>query len=324
MRAIQLSKYGDVANGMGVVELPEPAAPGNGEVLIAVEYVPVNQNDLLVLAGQFPVHPELPSVVGNEGVGTVLQVGPGVENVKVGDRVVPPLYSLTWREKMIVPADGLFALPPEADVQQLAMLRINPASAALLLSEYAELQPGDWVAQNAANSAVGRSVIAIAKSRGLRTVNLVRRAELVGELKAYGADVVVLDDENASEAVRQAAGNATIKLALCGISGAATARLGRLLAPKGKLVSYAVMSGDINVTFNVLDFIFGDISLHGFYEDRREYEPKMPEILSESARLIAEGKLHVPVAAVYPMAQFKEAIAHVQRGGKVLLKIKED
>ncbi|MFD1561703.1 hypothetical protein ACFSHT_39655 [Paraburkholderia silviterrae] len=63
------------------------------------------------------------------------QLGDGVENVKVGDRVVPPLYSLTWREKMIIPAEGLFALPPDADIQQLAMLRINPVSAALLLNE---------------------------------------------------------------------------------------------------------------------------------------------------------------------------------------------
>jgi NADPH:quinone reductase-like Zn-dependent oxidoreductase len=79
-----------------------------------------------------------------------------VENVKVGDRVLAPLSRFTWRERMVVSANGLFALPPDADSQQLAMLAINPPIAALLLSEYVNLKPGDWVVQNSANSGVGR------------------------------------------------------------------------------------------------------------------------------------------------------------------------
>lgn len=74
------------------------------------------------------------------------------------------------------------------------MMGINPPTAVLLLREYVDLQPGDWVAQNAANSGVGRLVIAIAKTRGLRTINFVRRAELVAELKAAGGDIVVVDE----------------------------------------------------------------------------------------------------------------------------------
>jgi D-arabinose 1-dehydrogenase-like Zn-dependent alcohol dehydrogenase len=114
-----------------------------------------------------------------KAVGRVLDVGPGVQNVKLGDRVLAPLSSFTWRERMVISADGLFALPPDADPRQLAMLAINPPTAALLLSEYVNLKPGEWVVQNAANSGVGRWVIAFAKRRGLKTVNIVRRPELV-------------------------------------------------------------------------------------------------------------------------------------------------
>ncbi len=64
------------------------------------------------------------------------------------------------------------------------MLAVNPVTAALLLSEFKTLKPGDWIVQSAANSGVGRSVIAYAQERGLKTVNIVRREELVAELKS--------------------------------------------------------------------------------------------------------------------------------------------
>ncbi len=88
------------------------------------------------------------AVLGNEGVGLILAIGTGVANVEAGDRVLLPLYSNTWRERVVVPAAGLVPLPPEADVRQLAMLRINPPAGALMLSEYVDLRPGDWVLQN--------------------------------------------------------------------------------------------------------------------------------------------------------------------------------
>lgn len=152
---------------------------------------------------------------------------------------------------------------------------------------------------------------------------LVRRPELIEELKEYGADLVLLDDERAADHVREVTAGGAVRLGLCGLSGEATARLAKLLSPGGKLVSYALMSGNLTVSFNVLDFIFRNISFHGFYQDRREYDAKTPGIIEEAAMLIAEGKLRVPVAAVYPLHQFQEAIAHVQRGGKVLLKVKD-
>ena len=134
--------------------------------------------------------PALPTIVGTEGFGRVLAVGRDVENVKVGDRVLAPPLSQTWREKMIVPAFGLFPLP-EGDPYQLSMLSSNPPTAALILSEYIQLKPGDWVVQNSANSGVGSSLIAIAKARGLRTINFVRWQELLKELKAAGGDIVL-------------------------------------------------------------------------------------------------------------------------------------
>src|SRR6266481_1296786 len=166
----------------------------------------IKMNDLYVIQGVFPVRPSLPSVVGNEGVGRVLAVGSGVTHLKVGDRVLIPLYAFSWRERLVVPAAGLFSLP-DADHKQLAMLGINPPTASLLLDEATDLKPGDWVVQNAANSGVGRSLIAVAKARGLKTINVVRRPEVIPELEAIGADGVVVDDDRAIDKIRAAVGN---------------------------------------------------------------------------------------------------------------------
>src|SRR4030095_12818706 len=144
MRALQIRAFGEPGTVLELADLPEPPAPAAGDVLIGVEHAPINMNDLYLIQGAYPVRPSLPSVAGNEGVGRVLAIGRGVDHLKVGDRVLVPLYSFSWRERLVAPAAGLFALP-EADPRQLAMLGINPPTAALLLSECTALRPGDWV-----------------------------------------------------------------------------------------------------------------------------------------------------------------------------------
>ena len=111
MRAVQLTAFGNPVEGLEYVDIPEPNAPGPNEVLIGVEFSPINPNDLMVAQGIYAFRPPLPAVIGNEGVGRVLAIGPGVETVKVGDRVLAPPGSFTWRERMVVSAGGLSALP---------------------------------------------------------------------------------------------------------------------------------------------------------------------------------------------------------------------
>ena len=118
MRAVQLTSFGNPVDGLEYADIPEPDAPGPNQVLIGVEFSPINPSDLLVARGKYAFRPPLPAVIGNEGVGRVLALGPGVEGVKVGDRVLAPLSSFTWRERMVISAGGLSPLPPDADPQQ--------------------------------------------------------------------------------------------------------------------------------------------------------------------------------------------------------------
>src|ERR1700733_625188 len=320
MRAVQLTTYGNPLEGLNYVDLPEPKAPGPNEVLIGIEFAPLNPSALLLAQGIYGVRPALPSVIGNEGVGRVIAVGAGVQNVKVGDRVLAPLSSFTWRERMVLPASGLFALPAAADPQQLSMLAINPPTASLLLSEYVDLKPGEWVVQNAASSAVGRWVIAFAKARGLKTVNIVRRPELVPELKAIGGDVVVVDSPDVSKEIKAAVGQADLRLALDGVSGPATGVLASTLSPNGTLVSYAAMSAG-PMSISPLDGLFKPLTVRGFWLGHPESTAKSAPAVAQAAEMIASGRVHIPVTATYPLSSIKEAVAHAQRGGKILLEV---
>jgi NADPH:quinone reductase-like Zn-dependent oxidoreductase len=320
MNAIQLTAYGDPTKFLKHVELPEPKPPGQNEVLIQVEFSPLNPNDLMLARGIYSVHPELPSIIGNEGVGHVIAVGSGVTNVEVGNRVLVPLHVFAWAERVLAPARDLINLSLETDVQQLSMLRINPPTAALLLSEYDELAPGEWVVQNAANSGVGRAVIAFARERGLRTVNLIRRPELVDELAAAGGDLVLLDSPGALETIREKTTNAPIRLALDGVSGPATALLGTILSSDSTIVCYSAMSG-APISLSPLDVIFKRITLRGFLLNDFDFTALVGPAIRQAARLIAAGRFRAPIAAIYPLSAIKDAVAHALRGGKVLLEV---
>jgi NADPH:quinone reductase-like Zn-dependent oxidoreductase len=320
MRAVELKSYGSPVDSVEFVEVAEPGQPGAKEVLIAIEFAPINPADLLLIMGYYSVKPELPSIIGNEGVGRVIAIGNAVTNVRVGDRVAAPLSSFTWRERMVIPSERLVPLPAEADPQQLAMVAINPVTAFLLLSEFKRLSAGDWIVQTAANSGVGRSVIAIAKERGIKTVNIVRSPDRVLELLDAGADVVVVDGPQLAQEVARATGGAELAFGLDCISGTSTATLGSLLSFGGTLVSYGAMSG-APITLNPGDAIYKSLTLRSFFIGHDQYAEKIPALIDQAAQLMAKGKLQIPVTKTYPLRSIKDAIAHAQQGGKILLDV---
>jgi NADPH:quinone reductase-like Zn-dependent oxidoreductase len=318
MQAIQLTKYGKPEEGLRLAEIAEPGDPRPGQILLRVEYAPINDSDLLVASGLYAVQPKLPSVVGNEGAGKVLAVGDRVQNVKVGDRVVVPRGVFSWAEKVLAPAAEAIVLPPEIDPQQAAMLSINPPAAALLLDEFVSLKPGDWIVQNAANSGVGRAVIVFAKQKGLRTINIVRRSELVHELKERGADIVLLAGPNTAAEANGATGGALVRLALDGVGGDATGTLLDIVGWDAKIVCYAAPTRE-PIKINPLGLVAKRASVHPFFMYYPEYLPKIPEKIRAAAALVASRQLRAPIAAVYPVRSFQQALAHALAGGKVLL-----
>ena len=318
MRAIQITEFGRPEDVVRVVDLPEPPAPGPDEVKVTVELSPLNKHDLLLASGVL-LQPPLPLVLGNEGVARIVEVGQDVSTVAVGDLVVVPLFAGAWRERLLLPAEGLFPLP-EGNVEQFSMLGSNPPTAGLILSEYTDLQPGDWIAANAANSGVGRSLIALAKARGFRTVNLARDESVLAALTASGANIVHLDDATVVEDVRKEIGDARVALAVDSVGGESAARLLDLLSYGGSLVTYATATGQ-PMPVDELTLIGKRATVSGFFAGHYDYATKVLPVIREAAPLVASGVLFVPPAAVFDLDDIHAAIRQLERGGKILLRV---
>ena len=317
MKQVLIDRYGtpwDVARCADVPDVGEPAAD---EVVFDVLAFPINPADMWFCRGSYRLKPPLPATPGAECVGRVAVVGSAVKHVRKGDLVIN-LQRENWAQRRKVKGDDAIPLPAGIDLRQAAMVRINPPTAQLMLSDFVDLKAGDWVIQNVANSAVGRLLIVLARQRGLRTVNVVRRAELAGELKALGADSVVVDGSDLARQVAEATGNAGIKLGVEAIGGEATGRLADCIATDGTLVHYGSMSGeDPKVTRN--NFIYRGVRLTGFMLGRFLSKRSAEEVRAIYADLggqVMAGKLHAPVDTVYPIEKIKDALAHADKGGR--------
>jgi NADPH:quinone reductase-like Zn-dependent oxidoreductase len=318
MRAVHLTAYGNPTQNLKMVEVPEPKAPSAGEALVRMEYAPVDYSDLLLANGVYFLNPQLPSVIGGEGAGIVEAIGPRVANVKVGDRVTIPFRTFTWAEKVLAPADGLFVVPPSIDAKTASMLNINPTTAVLLLDGFVKLKSEDWIALNAANSQVARCIIAIAKSRNLKVVGIVRRSELIPELERLGVDFVGVESPELPKQIQTATAGTTISLGLDAVGGPSAATIAGALSPGAHFVSYAWLSG-LPVYLPQADLIGKRLNIEGFWMYFEEFLPKIRAAQIEATQVVASGKLSLPVTATYKPEQIKEAIEHYQRGGKVLL-----
>jgi NADPH:quinone reductase-like Zn-dependent oxidoreductase len=241
-----------------------------------------------------------------------------VKNVKIGDRVVIPYGVFSWAKKVFAPAEKAIVLPAEIDPQQAAMLSINPVAAVLLLEDFVSLRPGDWIVQNAANSGVGRSVIAFAKQKGVRTINIVRRPELILDLEGLGADVVLQAGPNVVAEVNRATGGALVRLALDGVGADATGTILDIVGWEARIVCYAFPTREL-VKFNPFGLVAKRASIHPFFMHYPDNLPKIPEKIRSAAALVANRQLRLPIAAVYPVRLFREALRHALSGGKVML-----
>ena len=317
MKQVLIDRYGTPWEVARCADVPDVGEPAADEVVFDVLAFPINPADMWFCKGSYRLKPPLPATPGAECVGRVTAVGSAVTHVKKDDLVIN-LQRENWAQKRRVKGSDAIPLPAGIDLRQAAMVRINPPTAQLMLQDFVDLKPGEWVIQNVANSAVGRLLIVLAKQRGLRTVNVVRRPELEAELKSLGADLVVVDSDDLAARVAKGTGDAAIRLGVEAIGGAATGRIVECVATEGTVVHYGSMSGeDAEVTRS--NFIYRGIKLTGFMLGRglaKRSPEKIREIYADLGGQVLAGKLHAPVDTVYPIEKIKEALAHADRGGR--------
>ena len=251
------------------------------------------------------------------------KLGAEATGLTSGALVILPHNVGTWRDAITVKAHELIVVPDGIEPVQAAMLKINPLTAWRLLHDYVDLQKGDWLIQNAANSAAGRDVIQIAHELDYRTVNVVRRADLLDELRAEGGDVVLVDGDNLREDVKSATNGASIRLGLNSVGGDSALRLANCLAPGGTLVSFGAMSlQPLKIPTGLL--IFKDLRFRGIWINKWYDNATPSERMAAFGPLFdmaRRGLLKTKVEKTYPLSEVKAAVAHAAQGkrsGKIV------
>lgn len=314
--------HGNPADVLKIETQPWPA-PASDEAVVQIRAAPINPADLNQIEGKYPVRFPLPATPGFEGAGVVVDLGKSVKDLTVGALVILPHNLGTWRDAVTVKASELVIVPAEIDPVHAAMLKINPMTAWRLLHDYVNLKTGDWLIQNAANSAAGRAVIQIAHDLGYKTVNVVRREELIDELRAEGGDVVLVDGENLREEVKNATNSAAIPLGLNAVGGDSALRLANCLAPGSTVVTFGAMSlRPLKIPNGLL--IFKDLRFRGIWINKWYNNATIDERMEAFRRLFEmakRGLLKTKVEKAYPLSEAKTAVAHAaqgKRGGKII------
>ena len=314
--------HGNPADVLEIETQPWPT-PASDEAVVQMRTAPINPADLNQIEGKYPVRFPLPATPGFEGAGVVVDLCKSVKDLTVGALVILPHNLGTWRDAVAVKASDLVTVPPEIDPVHAAMLKINPMTAWRLLHDYVDLKTGDWLIQNAANSAAGRAVIQIAHDLGYKTVNVVRREELIDELRAEGGDVVLVDGENLREEVKNATNSAAIPLGLNAVGGDSALRLANCLAPESTVVTFGAMSlRPLKIPNGLL--IFKDLRFRGIWINKWYNNATMDERMEAFRQLFEmakRGLLKTKVEKAYPLSEAKTAVTHAAQGkrsGKII------
>ena len=317
MKKIEIAAYGAPETVAHCIEAPDVGAPGAGEIVFDVLAFPINPADLSMIRGSYRLRPPLPATPRAECVGRVSAVGAGVARLGPGDLVLN-MQRENWTQRRRIAETDAIPVPPGIDLAQAAMLRINPATAQLLLEDHGALAPGDWVIQNVANSAVGRHLIVLARARGVHTINVVRRDDVAAELRALGADVVLADGPDLAERARAAAGSGSIRLGIDAVSGAATKRIADCVADGGVVASYGSMSGEDPVMSRAA-MSFRGVTLSAFNLGRGLAKRTPEQVRALYADLAAKMREHVlkaPIDSSYPIEDIGRALVRAQEGGR--------
>jgi len=332
-------KKGEPAQALRIEERNAlPLGPSDARVRMLI--TPINPANINVLEGTYMSLPkELPSIAGDEGIGVVTELGEEAardETIKVGDRVFAPgrFKSGAWSTECVEPAKALLSVPEGADDVMASMLATNPPTAYAMLLHNGLGEPplsaGDWVIHNAANSGVGVAVIQVARSLGLKTVNVVRSEVASAMIQPLSPDVTIVFDEDgdinkAAEEIKQATSGASLRLALNGVGGDSSKLLLKCLAASGTLLTYGNMSRK-PMEAGGGQLIFKDLRLRGFHLSRALSSMSKAEVDAMwecLVKLAGEGlKTVASVDAIYPLSRAAEAVeyAFAHSIGKVLLR----
>jgi len=325
MKAWRVEAYGPVESAV-YGDFPDPV-PGDGEVLIDVAAASVNFPDLLMMQGQYQTKPALPFVPGRDAAGTIVALGKGVHNLRVGDRVATMAVHGAFASRLAVPATRCYRMPDNLGFDAAAAMVTVYATVLVALHKRAKAQPGERVLVLGAGGGVGIAAVSYARLLGCRAVAVVSSPEKQALAREAGADaVIVAKDADAmrAEALKWS-GNAGVDVAIDPVGGDMFDAALRCMAPQGRLVVVGFAAGRIP-TIRANYILLKDITVMGSSLERWvQAEPMaMASDIGDIFKAGAAGRLPAWITGRLKiedaMAGFR-AIAERTARGKIVLEI---
>jgi NADPH2:quinone reductase len=321
MKAIRIHKFGDSEDVLQYEDVPDPE-PQAGEVLIKVEAASLNRADLSLRKGAYRISPDqLPVIPGREFAGTIEKLGTGVNEYKVGQRVLGYPSLGGYAEKAVARTSEVRPVPDGVTAAQAAAAPTVFLTAWFGLLTDGALKSGEWLLVQGGSSGVGVAALQIAKHLGAKVIATTGSEEKARRLRKLGADVTIDVSENDFLAeVMRVTGNRGVDVVLEMIGGDVYQKSLQALAPGGRLVSIGGAFGAIPDTPpNLAEGRKATrFSITNYLKAKPEDFRKLDDIL----QLIADKKFQVPIDKSFPLAQTREAQRYLQgreHFGKVML-----
>lgn len=312
MKAVVVREFGPI--GSAKVEDIATPSPNEGEVLVAVEFAPVNFVDTLVMEGKYQFLPARPFIPGKGPVGTVVATGPKVHQVQVGDRVLAMAEQGGYAEALVVHESSCYALPDSLSLEAAASISLAYDTAWFALVDRARLQAGETVLVLGATGAVGNAAVQLAKAKGARVIAAISSPAKRDLVIEAGADAVLdLSRPDLRESLREQVYAFTedqgANVIIDPIGGDAFDAAIRALAWRGRLVVVGFAAGRIP-TIKANYLLLKNIEVSGLQIS--DYRKRMPQdvraCFEEIFDLHSQAKIRISPVAAYPIERYAKAL----------------
>ncbi len=326
MRAVIVHEHGP-AESHRVEDVADPV-PGPGQVVVDLHAIGVNFPDLLVVEGKYQFLPPRPFSPGKEGAGVISALGPGVEGLRVGERVALQTEYGAYVQRIAVRQETVYPMPASMSFEDAAALGLAHQTAHFALVERAGLLKGESVLVTGASGGVGLATVELAKALGARVLGGIGSPAKGRVVLEHGADELIdlgaanLRDDLRAQ-VANALGGGGVDIVVDTVGGEVFSAALRALAWRGRLVVVGFASDRIpEVRANYL--LVKNIAVTGLqWSDYRERRPEwVARVQQELFALYEEGRLRPHICARYPLEQFAQALARFRRRdvqGKMVL-----
>ena len=322
MKAVVCKSWGP-PESLVVEELPAPV-PKAGEVLLDIKAASVNYPDVLMIQKKYQIQPELPFTPGSEVAGVVVALGEGVNNVKLGERVIAFVGLGGFAEQVVAQAAGLVPIPPGVSDEVAACFTLVYGTSYHAVVDRGELKAGQTLLVLGAAGGVGLAAVQIGKAVGARIIAAASTDEKLAVCKAHGADVLInYSTQDLRAAIKEATGGAGPDVVYDPVGGAYAEAALRSIAWRGRYLVIGFANGEIPKLPWNLPLLKGASIVGVFWGEfaRREPEANVAG-MRRLALWLAEGKIKPLVSARYSLAGTVDALKALearQVTGKVVI-----